>query len=203
MQIDRYIDLQEKLREKRRELLLFCSHPAVITAGVQSKTRHLLLTESQLEARGLPVVPVPRGGGYTAHEPGQVVVYIHMDLQRRNIRIGDLLGFLTGVILSVAKSTWGVDLEYRRDTPGFFLSSGEKVGSMGLSVRRDFTSFGIALNLFNSLESFSPIVPCGLEGVQTGRIPVEPTRLDLRSSFLSAFIGEWQNRFASLSNQSG
>src|SRR4051812_44069615 len=57
--------------------LWIVEHPPVFTLGLGADPLHVL------DAHGIPVVQTDRGGEVTYHGPGQVVIYLLMDLRRR------------------------------------------------------------------------------------------------------------------------
>src|SRR3954469_9090313 len=57
--------------------LWIVEHPPVFTLGLGADRSHVL------DAHGIPVVQTDRGGEVTYHGPGQVVIYLLMDLRRR------------------------------------------------------------------------------------------------------------------------
>src|SRR4030042_2822800 len=78
--------LQQELKEQRRggaigDTVLIVEHPAVITLGARKSANRLLATPEELTRRGIDVVEIRRGGGATAHNPGQLVFYPILHLQ--------------------------------------------------------------------------------------------------------------------------
>ena len=55
--------------------LILCEHPAVLTLGRMTKPESLLYSRAEIEARGVDIREVDRGGDVTLHAPGQLVVY--------------------------------------------------------------------------------------------------------------------------------
>lgn len=78
----RYLEMQEKLRKFRRECILFLEHASTITRGINYNPENLLLGREFLESQGIQVHFIQRGGDFTAHEPGQLVIYSHVDLKK-------------------------------------------------------------------------------------------------------------------------
>ena len=62
---------------RARELGWLLEHPPLYTAGTSARPKDLLAPTR------FPVFPAGRGGQYTYHGPGQRVVYLMLDLQRR------------------------------------------------------------------------------------------------------------------------
>src|SRR5436190_2102092 len=56
-------------------------HYPVYTQGQAGKAEHIL------NAQNIPVVQSDRGGQVTYHGPGQLVLYILLDLNRRNLGV--------------------------------------------------------------------------------------------------------------------
>ena len=61
-------------------------HPPVYTLGQAGDPAHLLVADSRI-----PLVKVDRGGQITYHGPGQIVVYLLLDLRRRKLMVRTLV----------------------------------------------------------------------------------------------------------------
>lgn len=187
----RYLRLQEGLRARRRELLIFCEHPPTLTAGVQSAAESLLLPEDGLRPLGIAHLRIGRGGDYTAHEPGQCVIYPHLDLWRRELAVSRYFALLLEVTAEALRSTWGIHAESRPKAPGLYTPDGLKIASIGIMFKRFFTSFGVALNVGNDLSTFRWIRPCGdpnLQVTSVARCGADPTRVsDFRNQWTQVF----------------
>lgn len=166
MSYARYERYNESLRTRRRERILFCHHPAVITMGVQTRADSVRSPQSLLAERGIELVRARRGGDVTAHEPGQLVVYPHIDLRRRGVRIADFVKGLLDVTAEVVSEEFGIHLRPDPAAPGLYAEDGSKVVSAGVGISKGFSSSGIALNWNNSLSTFAFIHPCGHAGLR-------------------------------------
>jgi lipoyl(octanoyl) transferase len=83
-------DLQKRLAAARAQAtigdqLLLLEHPAVLTLGRQADEAHVLAPTTLLEARGVEVIRVERGGEVTYHGPGQLVAYPIVHLADRGL----------------------------------------------------------------------------------------------------------------------
>ncbi|TGK24600.1 lipoyl(octanoyl) transferase [Leptospira yasudae] len=159
----RYLELQEKLRKSRKECILFLEHAPTITGGINYNLENLLLGKEFLESQGIQIHFIQRGGDFTAHEPGQLVVYAHVDLKRRELSIRSYLENLLAAVIDAARVTWDLRLVTDPDSPGLYLESdpGKKICSIGVNFKSFFTSHGIAFNVDNDFRAFRCINPCG------------------------------------------
>ncbi len=86
------LDLQHRLVEQRRaaeigDTVIIVEHRPVITLGARQTANKLLVSRDDLAGKDIDVVEIRRGGGTTAHNPGQIVFYpIPLDniIQRPN-----------------------------------------------------------------------------------------------------------------------
>ena len=190
---ERYLRIQERLRDRRRELILFCEHPPTLTTGVQGRPESLLTDAPALAARGIGHFRIGRGGDYTAHEPGQCVIYVHIDLKRRGLQVTAFARGLLDVTARCIREVWGIETIARPDAPGLYLTDGKKMVSIGLSFKSFFTSHGLALNVSNDLSAFRLIRPCGDSALQMTSVALcggDP-------ALLERFIVRWTALFAS------
>jgi lipoyl(octanoyl) transferase len=137
-------------------------HAPVFTQGQAGKAEHVLAPGD------IPVVQVDRGGQVTYHGPGQWVVYLLVDIRRRNFGVRDLVDIIEQSIVRLL-ATLDIASEPRSDAPGVYVN-GEKIASLGLRVRKGCSYHGLALNVDMDLEPFSRINPCGYEGLQVTSI---------------------------------
>ena len=160
---NRYLKLQSFLRKRRREILIFLEHTSTITAGSNYNIQNLLVSEEYLLEKSVQFFQVERGGDLTAHEVGQLVIYPHIDLKKRNITIGDYLHLLTQTLIQSISDVWGILVIENKEKPGLYLASNpnKKLVSMGVYFKSYFTSYGVAINLRNDLSVFRMINPCG------------------------------------------
>lgn len=189
---ERYIKLQSKLRLRRRELLLFCQHPPTLTAGSQAHSESLLLPIEEILKRNILHVKVGRGGDYTAHEPGQILMYPHIDLKKRGLKIHDYVEALLKISAQTLEEIWGIQTFKDPQRPGLYRRRDQaKIAFIGIMCKAFFSSFGLALNVSNSLSTFAYIKPCGYESMKL--CSVKSCGAD--TSKLDAFLAFWQKEF--------
>lgn len=156
--------LQERLVDRRAagdtgDLLLLLEHEHVFTLGRRGD-RENLLDPVDADGQPIPTYDVARGGDITYHGPGQLVGYPILKLGDHG---GDVVRYLRLLedALIAAVGHLGVTAERNPPFTGIW-SGGEKLASIGVSVRRDVTWHGFALNVSTDLSYFDRIVPCGL-----------------------------------------
>ena len=168
MDYDSCYKLQLDLCAQRQEDLipntvLIVEHPAVITLGVRQEKNLLLEDQGDIEEQGIPVVPLRRGGGATAHNVGQLVFYPIVNLKSIGMDITSYIRCLEEIGIELFES-FGIDVGRNKGFPGLWVMP-KKIASIGVKVKRWVTFHGMAINVNNDLEIFKKIVPCGLDGV--------------------------------------
>ncbi len=163
------LTLQSSLQRQRMEdtipdTILILEHPPVITLGIRNEHNKLLEDRDMLHKKGIHVVQIHRGGGSTAHNPGQLVVYPIINLTKRRLRVVPYIRFLEALGIELS-AHYGVKAYRRNRYPGVWVG-GKKIGSIGVQITKGVTMHGIAFNVSNDLDIFSKIIPCGIEGVR-------------------------------------
>jgi lipoyl(octanoyl) transferase len=141
-----------------KEMIWLLEHPPLFTAGTSADPAELF------NPLGFPVYAAGRGGRYTYHGPGQRVVYVLLDLERRGKDVRQFVHALEDWMVATL-ARLGVEAFAAPDRIGLWVRSagGEaKVGAIGVRVRRWVTLHGFSLNLAPELSHFSGIVPCGI-----------------------------------------
>jgi lipoyl(octanoyl) transferase len=142
------------------EMVWLVEHPPIYTAGTSA------IDSDLLDAR-FPVFRTGRGGQYTYHGPGQRLGYVMLNLKHRR---ADVRGFVRDLEewLIQTLAHFGVNGERREGRVGIWVARGDghedKIGAIGVRIRRWVTFHGVALNVNPDLEHFSGIVPCGVRG---------------------------------------
>jgi lipoate-protein ligase B len=163
------LELQRDLARRRiakdipRDLLLLVEHSPVITLGRGTQAANLTTPREFLEARGIEVFEIERGGDITFHGPGQLVGYPIFDLTEHK---PDLHWFLRQLEQALIQSLepLGITGE-RRDKYTGVWTGGRKLASIGVHVRQWVTWHGFALNVTTDLSYFDLMVPCGIPDV--------------------------------------
>lgn len=142
------------------ELIWLLEHPPLYTAGTSADPAELF------NPQGFPVYAAGRGGRYTYHGPGQRVVYVLLDLERRGRDVRRFVHALEGWVIATLAEL-GVAARRAPGRIGIWVDhrgAEAKVGAIGVRIRRWVTMHGFAVNLTPTLSHFSGIVPCGIAG---------------------------------------
>jgi lipoyl(octanoyl) transferase len=148
-----------------KELVWLLEHPPLYSAGTSAKPKDLLTPNR------FPVFKTGRGGQYTYHGPGQRVAYIMLDLNRRKRDIRAFVSSLETWIINTL-SKFNIRGERRSDRIGIWVrrtdlnnsDREDKIGAIGIRIKRWVTLHGISINVSPDLEHFGGIIPCGIDG---------------------------------------
>lgn len=170
------LDLQQQLCQQRQDdeienTVLLVEHPSVLTLGARKSENKLLTDEKSITDNSVQVIKVGRGGGTTAHNPGQIVLYPIIKLRSLKLGVNEYVRLLEAIGIKLLVEL-GVNAKRRKGFPGLWVEE-RKIGSIGVQVKRWVTFHGMAININNDLTIFDYIVPCGLEGVQMTSVKKE------------------------------
>ncbi|MDO9421718.1 MAG: lipoyl(octanoyl) transferase LipB [Herminiimonas sp.] len=175
--------------------LWIVEHPPVFTLGLAADPTHVL------DAHDIPVVQTDRGGEVTYHGPGQVVIYLLLDLRRNqaNSRVfaRELVNKIEQAVIDTL-AAYNLACERKLGAPGIYLSDGPmqgaKIAALGLKIRGNGCTYhGVSLNVAMDLTPFSWINPCGYEGLAT---------IDMQSLGVQTTLSAVQNALAEKLTQS-
>lgn len=192
-------DLVQVTEWPTRHHLLFVEHPPVYTLGKNGKETHVLISETERQARGIDYFHINRGGDITFHGPGQLVGYPILDLEKFRTDLGWYLRSLEEVII-LTMATYGLKGERSPGETGVWIDPHvkgreRKICAMGIKCSRWITMHGFAFNVNANLDYFQYIVPCGIENKQVtslqkelGReIPMDEIKAEVRKHFEQVF----------------
>jgi lipoyl(octanoyl) transferase len=135
----------------------FLEHPAVYTLGLNGRRAHIH------DPGDIPVIQSDRGGQVTYHGPGQLVMYVLLDLERLGVGVQRLVRRLEAVVIDWLAGQ-GVTAGVIAGAPGVYVA-GAKIASLGLRIKRGCSYHGLSLNVSMDLEPFGRIDPCGYAGL--------------------------------------
>jgi lipoyl(octanoyl) transferase len=149
------------------EAIWLLEHPPLYTAGASARPEDLT------DPGRFPVHAVRRGGQYTYHGPGQRVVYVMLDLNRRGRDVRCFVRDLESWVIA-ALAEFGLRGEVRPGRVGVWVvrpdrppgpggSPAEaKIAAIGVKLRRWVSFHGLAINVEPDLSHYAGIVPCGI-----------------------------------------
>ena len=145
------------------DVVLLLEHPPVFTIGKNGRLKNLKASKKSLEKADIPLIRVERGGDITFHGPGQLVMYPIVDLRTAKLSVLDHIEKLEEVMIRVSRD-WGIRAQRNSANRGVWIGK-NKIGSVGIAIRRGISFHGMALNVNLSLKPFGWINPCGLQEI--------------------------------------
>jgi len=168
-------NLQEQRRkDKKPNNVLIAEHYPVITFGARENLNRLAVDKAELSRQGIELVRTRRGGGVTAHNPGQLVIYPIIKLADYHLGITEYVRKLEDIGAELIGEL-GLECSRKKGYPGLWVglprcsrvTAGEKkVASIGVRVSRGVSFHGMAINISNDLRIFDLIQPCGLKDIE-------------------------------------
>mgnify|MGYP002636078107 CR=1 FL=1 len=137
-------------------------HLPVFTQGQAGKAEHML------NQGNIPLVQSDRGGQVTYHGPGQLMMYLMLDLKRLSIGVRTLVSHMEKALIDCLHG-YGISANADTKAPGVYVY-GRKIASLGLRVRKGCSFHGLALNIDMDLSPFSRINPCGYAGLDMAQM---------------------------------
>ena len=191
--------VEKMIHGEAGEKIWLLEHPPLYTAGTSADRQDLV------EPNRFPVFETKRGGQYTYHGPGQRVVYVMLDLNKRGKDVKKFVKNLESWI-TLTLSEFNVTGQSRDGRVGIWVErpdkplknngalKEDKIAAIGVRLRKWITLHGLSINLDPDLSHFQGIVPCGIREhgvtslVDLG-LPVSMHDLDnaLKKSFSEVF----------------
>lgn len=137
-------------------------HPPVFTLGTAADKQHVL------DAKNIPVIQSDRGGEVTYHGPGQLVIYLMIDVKKSKLGPNSLVKTLQEFTRTLL-ANYAIESNFVDGAPGVYVN-GKKIASIGLRISKGKTYHGISINVDMDLTPFSYINPCGYEGLEVAQI---------------------------------
>ena len=135
--------------------LWITEHNPIYTLGKNANENNII------DAGDIPVLRVDRGGEVTYHGPGQIIIYVLIDLKRKGLNVSDLIFILEESIIRLLKN-YNIKASRMKKAPGVYVDS-MKIASIGIRVSRGCTYHGLSFNYDVDLEPFFGINTCGFD----------------------------------------
>jgi lipoyl(octanoyl) transferase len=163
--------VEEIINGNASDMIWLLEHPSIYTAGISAKDQDMICNPDNI-----PIFNVNRGGKYTYHGPGVMIIYIMIDLKKffypKAPDIAKFVNIMENWVIEIL-SHYNIKGEIRNDRVGVWVNSNqlktnsiikeEKIAAMGIKVKKWVTYHGIAINLNPNLANFSNIIPCGIK----------------------------------------
>jgi len=186
--------LDEIHTKKRGELVWILEHKAVYTAGTSSKDNELL-------DKSIKLIKTNRGGKITYHGPGQLIFYFVIDLNKREKNVRKLISSVENTIINTLKE-FKINVFADRKNVGIWHKKKsnnkikiKKVAAIGIKVKKWIAYHGFALNVYNNLDAYTKIIPCGIKdkGI-TNLIKIKKQKYNsLSEKLIENFLKEIKN----------
>ena len=162
-------------------------HPPVYTLGLNGHRKHIITSGN------IPVIETDRGGQVTYHGPGQLMVYILMDIKRKSISVKDYVYRLEQSVIDMLE-VYDVVGHRRKSAPGVYVEN-KKISALGIRVRKGCSYHGLSINIDMDLTPYSGIHPCGysnLEVTQMREVGVDENLLQITNTLIPCLLRQMQ-----------
>ncbi|MGK0297097.1 MAG: lipoyl(octanoyl) transferase [Gammaproteobacteria bacterium] len=132
-------------------------HYPVYTLGLSGKSEHIL------GQNHIPIYHSDRGGQVTYHGPGQLVIYLLLDLKRKGISVKKYVNLLEQAIICMLGALQ-ISANRKIGAPGVYVNE-KKIAALGVRIRKGYCYHGISLNIDMDLSPYAGINPCGYPGL--------------------------------------
>jgi len=170
---NRQKELVSIIQQKRdRNVLVLCEHSTVITIGKNGTQSNVTANRKYLEAAGIKVYEIDRGGDVTLHNQGQLVGYPIFNLSSIKEDLHWFLREIEQTIIDLLLD-YGITADRVPGLTGVWVDGSRKICAMGLHCSRWVTYHGFALNVCNNIQEFDYIIPCGIQNKGVTSIAIE------------------------------
>ena len=158
-------------------------HPPVYTLGLNGHRKHIMISGD------IPVIETDRGGQVTYHGPGQLMVYILMDIKRKSVGVKDYVYRLEQSVIDMLEF-YDVEGHRKKGAPGVYVDN-KKISALGIRIRKGCTYHGLSINVDMDLTPYNGIHTCGysdLEVTQMRELGIFKTCEQIANVFSSFLI---------------
>ena len=155
-----YSEMQDFTRGRQHQTVdefWLLQHNAIYTQGYSCSQVPLLPTK-------IPVFSTDRGGQLTFHGPGQLIVYLLIDINRRKQGVRNLVNAIESAVIATLRH-FGINGTTKPNAPGVYVNE-KKIASLGIRVRRGCTYHGLSLNVDMDTAPFEAIDVCGFQNLE-------------------------------------
>tara|TARA_Y100000590_G_C15482480_1_gene924547 strand:+ start:111 stop:764 length:654 start_codon:yes stop_codon:yes gene_type:complete len=150
---------------KKKELIWFLNHDHIYTQGTSASDAEII--NNYLKT---PIIKTNRGGKTTYHGPGQRIIYILLNLNKRKKDIRNFISTIEDTIIFLLQR-YNIEGKTYKDRVGVWvekfnnekLAKEEKIGAIGLRIKKWITFHGLSFNINPNLDYYNSIYGCGLK----------------------------------------
>ena len=187
-----------KPEAQRENEIWIVQHYPVFTLGLNAKNEHVLTVED------IPLVNVDRGGQVTYHGPGQIVIYLLLNVRALKMGVRNVVNAMEQAMIKLL-ARYQITAYARADAPGVYVDEA-KIGALGLRVKQGGSYHGLSLNVDMDLRPFQQINPCGYAGMRVTQVSdlYEDCNIEtLQDELLELLLVELNMDMSSYENECG
>ncbi len=185
------------LNKNKKDLIWFLNHDHIYTCGTSAKKDEIL------KQTNIPVIKSNRGGKTTYHGPGQRIIYLMIDLNKRKKDIRKFISLLENSIIDLLRE-FDIESSTYPDRIGIWIIKNKnkklikekKIGAIGLRLKKWVTFHGLSFNIKPDLEYYKNINACGLvdyEATSLKELGIEVSEKQFDEIFLKNFTKKMKN----------
>lgn len=180
-----YVESEKQMQmyiNQQKEIILGMQHSSVITKGTNAKESELFSPPSSI-----PTIDTKRGGKYTLHSPGQLMIYPILFMKRFSFDLMCYIQVLEESIIHTLK-LYKIKAVTENNVRGVFIQKNnllKKIAFIGLRISKGMSYYGISINISNDLSLFEHIIPCGLQSIQLTSLKQEGVKVSCKEFFES------------------
>jgi len=150
------------------DLLWVLEHPITYTAGIRSNSNEIL-------NKKIKIIYTNRGGKITLHNPGQKIIYLVLNLNKRKKDIRMLINIIEKSLIEFLK-IYNIEGKADKKNIGIWVKN-KKIAAIGLKVSNWIAYHGCSININNDLKAYEEIIPCGLDNKKITSVYKEKRKL--------------------------
>ena len=152
------------LNKNHNEMIWFLNHNHIYTCGTSSKKDEII------NKTNTPIIKTNRGGKTTYHGPGQRIVYLMIDLNKRKKDIRKFVGMIEDSIIELLDKL-GIESETYNERVGIWIPKSiknqfdkeRKIAAIGVRIKKWITYHGLSFNINPNLNYYKNINAFGLK----------------------------------------
>ena len=179
------------------ELIWFLNHDHIYTCGTSANKNEIINKTST------PIIQTNRGGKTTYHGPGQRIVYLMINLNKKKRDIRKFIDLIEQSVISLLKD-FNIESAtfpnrvgiWITKSPGKILKKEKKIGAIGLRIKKWIAYHGLSFNINPNLTYYQNIDACGLKNYSVTSLSdlgIELSQKQFDKIFLSYFIKGLKN----------